>query len=173
MWDEETGFYYDYDTETENLHKVKSVASFLPLFAGVCDEDKAKRLVEHLTNPNEFYTEVAVPSISVDDATYGIDMWKGPVWINFNYMIAEGLSEYGFDKVARDITEKTVKLVGQWYEKKGVIFECYDAANIIEPNKLRRKGESIEPYNIDIRVQSIRDYGWGACLTCDMIHKLN
>ena len=172
LWDEETGFYYDYDTETERLHKVKSVASFLPLFAGVCDDDKAKRLVEHLTNPNEFYTEVPLASISVDDATYGIDMWKGPVWINFNYMIAEGLSEYGFGMVARDITEKTVKLVEQWYEKKGVIFEFYDSANIVEPNKLRRKGESIEPYNIDIRVQSIRDYGWSACLSCDMIHKL-
>ena len=171
LWDEETGFYYDYDTEKERLHKVKSVASFLPLFAGVCDGDKGKKLVEHLTNPNEFWTEVPIPSISVDDAAYGVDMWKGPVWLNFNYMIAQGLSEYGFEDVSKDVLKKTLDVVEEWYKKKGVIFEFYDSANKIEPNKLKRKGEPIEPYNIDVRVQTIRDYGWSVCLTCDIIKK--
>ena len=55
------------------------VLIFLPLFAGICDDEKAKKLVEHLTNPKEFRTEFPIPSISIDDSTYGIDMWKGPV----------------------------------------------------------------------------------------------
>lgn len=173
LWDEETGFYYDYDTEKERLHKVKSVASFLPLFAGVCDEDKAKKLVTHLTNPNEFYTEFPIPSISVDDPTYGIDMWKGPVWINFNYMIAEGLTDYGYNNIAEDITEKTIKVVNEWYEKTGTVFEFYDSSNKIAPNRLKRKGEPVEPYNIDVRVQTIRDYGWSICLVCDFIKTVN
>ncbi len=169
LWDEETGFYYDYDTEKERLHKVKSVASFLPLFAGICDDEKAKKLVEHLTNPKEFRTEFPIPSISIDDSTYGIDMWKGPVWLNFNYMIAKGLSEYKYTEIAQEIVNKTIDTVNEWYEKTGCIFEFYDSSNKIAPNRLKRKGEPIEPYNIDVRVQTIRDYGWSACLTCDMI----
>lgn len=169
LWDEESGFYFDYDADRECLHKVKSVASFLPLFAGVCEGDRAERLVAHLTNPVEFYTPVSIPTISADDKTYGSDMWRGPVWLNFNFMICEGLRESGFGALAAEITEKTLKTVKDWYEKTGVIFEFYDSENKKAPFMLRRKGDPVEPYDMRIRVQTIRDFGWSCCLTLDMI----
>lgn len=172
LWDAETGFYFDYDEECERLYKVKSVASFLPLFAGVCDAEQAARLISHLTNPAEFYTALPIPSISKDDATYGSDMWRGPVWLNFNYMICDGLGEYGYGALAAEFTERMLQVVQEWYEKTGVIFEFYDSENKKAPFRLRRKGDPVEPYDMRIRVQTIRDFGWSCCLTLDRLSAL-
>lgn len=169
LWDEESGYYFDYDADRNRIHKVKSVASFLPLFVGVCDEKRAAKLVEKLTDKNEFCCEFPIPSVAVSDETFGTDMWRGPVWINYNYMICEGLSEYGYEELAQKITEKTVSVVEEWYEKNGTIYEFYDCENKKLPSKLTRKGDTIEPYDPRVRVQTIRDYGWSCCLTLDMI----
>ncbi len=169
LWDEETGCYFDYDADRKQLHKVKSIASFLALFAGVCEGERAERLVSHLKNPAEFCTEFPIPTVSVDDATFGSDMWRGPVWLNFNYMICEGLKETGYGTLAAEITEKTLQILQEWYEKTGVIFEFYDSENKRAPFSLRRKGDPVEPYDMRIRVQTIRDFGWSCCLTLDMI----
>lgn len=169
LWDEADGFYYDYDLDRGRIHKVKAVSSFLPLFAGVCTEERAKRLVLKLTDKNEFGSEFTVPSIAVCDDTFGSDMWRGPVWINYNYMLANGLSEYGFDELADAVREKTLEIVNEWYEKTGCLFEFYDCENKKSPSMLKRKGDAVEPYNMSVRCQSIRDYGWSCTLTCDMI----
>ena len=122
-----------------------------------------------LTDPNEFYTEFSVPSIAVHDKTFGSDMWRGPVWINYNYMIIQGLKEYGYNDIATDLRDKTIKVINEWYEKTGTVFEFYDCESKKAPSKLPRKGTAVEPYSMDVRVQSIRDYGWSCTLTCDML----
>ena len=170
LWSD--NFYYDYDCKKEKISYVKSVASFLPLFSGVCDKERAEILVKNLTDPNAFYTEFAIPSIATDDKTFGTDMWRGPVWINYNYMIAEGLKMYGYTELSDEIISKTVKVINEWYEKTGAVYEFYDCENKKSPQLLTRKGEVIEPYNFEIRLQSIRDYGWTATLTYDIIENL-
>lgn len=172
LWDETDGFYYDYDLDRERIHKVKAVSSFLPLFAGICTEERAERLVSKLTDKNEFGTDFAIPSIAVCDDTFGSDMWRGPVWINFNYMISKGLDEYGYTALANTVREKTLAVVNEWYEKTGCVFEFYDCENKKSPPSLRRKGDAVEPYNMKVRCQTIRDYGWSCTLTCDMIASL-
>ena len=172
LWDEESGFYYDFDADRNKINKVKTVVTFLPFFAGVCDKEKAEKLIFHLTNPEEFYSEFPVPSVSKDDSTYGTDMWRGPVWINYNYMISEGLNEYGYKELSEEIKRKTVSVVEEWYEKNGTIYEFYDSENEKAPSKLSRKGKAVEPYDLRGRIQSIRDYGWSCCLTLDIIENL-
>ena len=169
LWDEQDGFYYDYNLDTNKLHKVESMCSFLPLFAGLCDEKQAERLVSWLTDPETFYTEMPVPSISKRDKHFAKDMWRSPVWINFNYMIIAGLIDYGYTDLAEDLTEKTIKVVNEWYQKTGVVFEFYDCENKIAPYKLDRKGTIVEPYNIRIKLQSVRDFGWSNTLISDLI----
>ncbi len=170
LWCEEDGFYYDYDLILGKLHKVSSVASFLPIFAGVCDNAKAEKLVKHLLDPQEFYTEFPIPSISKKDATFGSDMWRGPVWINYNYMISKGLAEYGFNKLSDEIVDKTISFLNYWYLRKGTMFEFYDSENLKAPCELNRKGSPFEPYNFEHRMQSIRDYGWSNTLLFDLLH---
>lgn len=42
LWDEKAGFYYDRDEKTRKSVKVKSVAGFTPLWAGVASPKQAK-----------------------------------------------------------------------------------------------------------------------------------
>ncbi|MBR5545916.1 MAG: hypothetical protein IKU70_02925 [Clostridia bacterium] len=169
LWYEEEGFYFDWNIPKGEMHKVWSVASFLPLFAGICNDHQAVKLVEQLRNPETFGTEFPIPTIARNDATFGSDLWRGPVWINYNYMIAEGLSNCGYKADAKFIVDKTIFHMNRWYQATGVINEFYDSANLVPPAHHNRKGLPFEPYNIDVRMQTIRDYGWSNTLLCDML----
>lgn len=171
LWSEEDKFYFDYNTVTHAQHKVWSVSSFLPLFAGICSDEQAKWLLAHLQDPDSFATPFPIPSISKKDPTFGSDMWRGPVWINYNYMISLGLAEYGFRDFADELVEKTIRFMNQWYQRTGTIYEFYDSSNEKGPGMLNRKGLAFEPYNIEIRLQAIRDYGWSCTLLCDLLHQ--
>ncbi len=170
LWCEADGFYYDYDILNDRLHKTRSVASFLPLFAGICDEKQANALVACLSDPHDFATPFAVPSVSKGDPCYGTDMWRGAVWINYNYMIASGLAEYGHCGLAEKIRDRTVDRINEWYIRRGCIFEFYDAEDRLSPSEMNRKGPAHEPYDFTVRMQSIRDYGWTATLCFDWLH---
>ena len=172
LWSEEDEFYFDYNIPKQELHKVWSVASFLPIFAGICSESQVKSLVKHLQDPESFATPFPIPSISKKDVTFGSDMWRGPVWINYNYMITQGLKEYGYTDFANKILEKTISYMNHWYQLTGTIYEFYDCNHMKAPGHLNRKGLPFEPYNINVRVQSIRDYGWSCTLLCDLLHRL-
>ena len=171
LWSKEDGFYFDRIVGTNVFKKVWAVSSFLPLFAGVCDKHQAENLVARLKDKRKFDTTLPIPSVAADDDTFGTDMWRGPVWINYNYMIAKGLAEYGFNELAEKITQKTIKAITFWYEHDGVIFEFYDSENRVSPSKLNRKGKPVEPYSPKVRMQTIRDYGWSAALFADMVLK--
>ena len=169
LWSEEDGFYFDYNIEEGKQHKVWAVSSFLPLFAGICDKKQADRLVQHLQDPESFATEFPIPSISKKDKTFGTDMWRGPVWINFNYMILQGLKEYGYCDAYQKIRNKTVDNMNRWYQYSGVVFEFYDCNNEKPSPRLNRKGTPVEPYDIRLRVQTIRDFGWSCTLLLDLL----
>ena len=170
LWCEKDGFYYDYDITDNRMNKVKSVASFLSVFSGVCNKEQCIKLIEHLENPDEFGTEFPVPSISKNDKTFGSDMWRGPVWINCNYMISKGLEEYGYHVLSQKIKDKTLDVINEWYNRTGTVYEFYDSENKIPPYCFNRKGEVYEPYDFRIKYQAIRDYGWSITLAFDMMN---
>ena len=171
LWCEEDGFYYDFDITDNCFSKVKSVASFLPVFAGICDEEQCRKLIAYLKNPDDFGTQFPIPSISKKDRTFGSDMWRGPVWINYNYMISKGLYDYGYNDLSRKIKEKTLIVINEWYNRTGTVYEFYDSENKIPPFCFNRKGEVFEPYDFRVKYQSIRDYGWSITLAFDILNE--
>lgn len=169
LFDSEDGRYYDREIESGNFRKVSAVSSFLPLFAGVCTVETAGRLVQDMYDENTFGTVFGVPSISIQDDTFGEDMWRGPVWINYNYMIICGLKEYGYEKEAKELTERTISVLTEWYMKEGTLFEFYDCNNEVSPLELSRKGPALKPYDENVRTLSIKDYGWTCTLYVALI----
>ncbi len=171
LWDKEDGFYYDRRLSDGELHKVKSVASFIPLFAGVCEKEQAERLVEHLKNPEEFGTAFPIPTVSADDKTYKtMDMFRGTVWLNFNCLVVRGLMDCGYTEEAEELKKKTVETIKYWYENDGVIYEFYDSRNKFSPSRISRKGPALQPYMPELRLQSVRDFSWGASAVIDFLN---
>lgn len=118
LWDEKDGFYYDRNERTGEMVRVKSVAGFLPLWAGIVPEDRTKRLVdEHLTNPKEFWLKYPIPTYAKTEPDYyqlkkDVECnWRGPTWIPTNYMVFHGLRKSGYNELAKELAYKTFDLV--------------------------------------------------------------
>ncbi len=114
MWDPVTGFYYhvdrtdhDFSFHASNDLKRKEIIGFLSMWAGVATQEQARRLVQHLTNPSEFWRTYGVPSLSADDPYYDpAGYWNGPVWVQWQYLVFRGLVRYGYYTDARVLVEK-------------------------------------------------------------------
>jgi glycogen debranching enzyme len=164
LYDPADGRYYDRGIESGELVKVAAVSSFLPLFAGVCSQERAAVLLADLQDATTFGTRVGVPSVAVSDPTFGSDMWRGPVWINYNYMIIRGLADYGYRDAAMALKRATLGAIEAWYARSGCIFEFYDCNGVYSPAELPRKGMPLRPRDDTARYPSVHDYGWSASL---------
>ena len=164
LWDDEAGLYVDFDVEKNCRSAILSSSGFLPLISGAPDAAKVKKMVALLRDPKKFGTKLPIPSIARDEASFSTDMWRGPVWININLMIAEALKNYGESAIADEIEQKSCAIIEKYFRQYGTFFEYYDADDSLPPIKLARKGY----YSPDeVYHQALRDYGWTATLYID------
>ena len=162
LWCEEKQFYLDRRTNGEFI-VVDAISSFLPLYAGIVSTNRAKILVEKLFESSETYnTAVPFPSVPRNSAHFENDMWRGAVWLNYNYFIWAGLIRYGYTEYAEEVRKKTLDAVNYWYEKEGSIYEFYDCENKISPLRMNRKGPQPEKTDIRKKLHAICDYNWSA-----------
>ncbi len=172
LWDETNRIYMDRDVRTGKQTGIAASSGFLPLICGAPSQEQAERMLANLKDPSTFATPFRVPSISrACEQAYQKDMWRGPVWININYLIALGLERYGMTDDARHLLEETVAEEERFYLKYGTFFEFYDDRRECDPPELLRKGKcspETSPYH-----QAFHDYGWSATLYIDMLAKLN
>lgn len=169
LWDEDTGFYYDRSPDGKPV-RIRTVAGFTPMFAGVCDARQAERLVVRLKNRLEFWRAFPVATVAADEPTFSDDMWRGPTWINFNYFVIEGLRRYGFKEMAAELKRETMAEIARWYQSDGVIYEFYDSERNVSPIKLHRKGKggpNAKPGR-EYLGTSICDYNWTAALFIEL-----
>jgi len=126
MWDEDTGYYYDLDAKSGGLVKVRTIASLFPLWAGIPDQGRAGRLRDHVMDPQEFNTEIPLPSVARNEACFEKDMWRGPVWVNTAYLVILGMERYGFSEEAAGLWWKLCKGVYKTHRNTGKVVEFYD-----------------------------------------------
>lgn len=171
MWSEEDGLYYDRLFDG-TLTGVASFASFLPMFAGLCSQEQAEKMVKVLLDEKRFWTDMPIPSMPKDSPYYDVDMWRGCSWLNVNYLLLLGLRKYGYTDIAEELRVRTLNAVNKWYLETGNIFEFYDADNRINPLYLKRKGEQPEKPDYREHVHAITDYNWSACFIELLINEI-
>ena len=122
FWDEETGIF----RAVHNNQPIPVITPFnlYPLWTGQLPENINQRLIQHLVNEDEFWGEIAIPSVARNDPHFEPGtMWRGPVWVNVNYFFVEALRQVGENDLADKLTEKTLDLI---MSHQG-IYEYYDA----------------------------------------------
>lgn len=77
-------------------------------------EDLVKR---NLHNPERFWLRYPLPSVSATEKSFNPRqrrlIWRGPAWVNTNWLVWKGLKRHGFDDVASHLAGRTVAMVAQ------------------------------------------------------------
>ncbi|MCA9478222.1 MAG: hypothetical protein KC535_03695 [Nanoarchaeota archaeon] len=126
-WNEEEGFFFDYD----HIHQEKgtrfSLAGFFPLWAGLASEEQAHRMVDHLTRFEYEGGLVTTDEQDLDPFT----QWDYPNgWPNLQWIVIKGLKRYHFLDDAKRIAGKWLELNNQLFEETGAFWEKYDVVDL-------------------------------------------
>jgi neutral trehalase len=125
LWDAENGAYLGFDLVVGQPIRVYATAGFLPLYAGVPAQERAARMVEGMQQGGySLRGGGIVPVPSYDPHGYGFSpsrYWRGPVWINIDWLLMRGLRRYGFDKEAEILGDAIVELV-----RRAGFYEYFD-----------------------------------------------
>ncbi len=111
-WNKEAQFYFDYDINQDKQIPIKVSNGFMPLFAGVCSPLQAEQLKRQLVSSFGSGNYILCPSCGVDEPAFdAVKYWRGPVWININWMLYHGLKRYGFVEEANHVKKQTLMLI--------------------------------------------------------------
>ncbi|MGQ9493324.1 MAG: MGH1-like glycoside hydrolase domain-containing protein [Anaerolineae bacterium] len=131
LWNEEDGFYYDRDVN--GPLRIKSYVGLIPLIAGVPDEERAQRVLSHLSNPYEFWSNHGIRSMARNETIYEAGYstsgwknsnWRGPIWMPINYLLVQALGTYDA-ALAERLRENLVRTVEQEWQATYHFFEYY------------------------------------------------
>lgn len=133
-WSEKGNFYYDLFARSFDGGKLKFIntktgAAFWTLICGAADGERAEKVIEHLTNPDEFYTYIPFATLSKDDLNYDRTggYWLGSAWAPTNFVAVKGMELKNRKGLAR---EAAIKILNGMCEVDknpayGGIWECY------------------------------------------------
>ena len=115
------------------IQRIGCWSGFMAMWAGIATPEQAQRMVrENLLDKRTFCAPYGVRTLSKLEkmyntrATHNPSNWQGPIWGISNYMVFRGLVDYGFDKEAQELAEKTITLFGEDLRKEGALHEYYD-----------------------------------------------
>ncbi|NIN52878.1 MAG: hypothetical protein GTN80_07310 [Nitrososphaeria archaeon] len=149
--DPEEGLFYDYDLVLNHFIKRRTVAALIPIYAGIVEKPIIEKTVQWLDHSHFCAKGTCkfplIPSTSLDSPYFKhITYWRGPIWINTNWMLYQGLRTYHFNEHAERLRKAMLDLV-----RESGFHEYFDPHN----------GEGHGSDN----------FSWTASLTIDLLYK--
>ncbi len=120
-YDERRGLFFNLNGRKERRPDVKTIHCLLPLLMADLPAQVSARLIEHLTEPKEFWALFPVPSVALDEPVFRRDsrvggsrrIWRGPCSLNTNWLLTLGLRRHGEDSLADELGARSRELVEQ------------------------------------------------------------
>jgi len=123
---EETGFFHDIWAARDPALRCLAFEGVWPLVVGAATPDQAHRVIENnLMNPQRFFCEHPVATVSMDDPRFELRMWRGPAWNSMTYWAARGCVNYGAFAHAATLLERALDDSAVQFERTGTIWEFY------------------------------------------------
>lgn len=140
MWNDDSGFFYDFGYRFEKQSDFLSLAGFTPLWAGLASEEQAKRMITMLP---EFETDFGLTITAKKSLAKPIDLskiqkryhpaineiidpkqWDYPnIWPPLEYLTTIGLLKYGYVEDATRMMKKYLKAHAAFFRKYGSFAE--------------------------------------------------
>jgi glycogen debranching enzyme len=112
------------------------------------------RWLEHLFNPDEFWLAHPLPTVAKSDPQYAPNtMWRGPTWVNINYLFIDGLVRAGYTAEARRLRDKTLELLMGQKD----IYEYYNPETGIAPPAAASVFGWSSAVLVDLAIKASRD----------------
>ena len=126
----------------ESYHEChKGYVSILPAALGLLDSDspKLKAILELVRDPEELWSPYGIRSLAKSHPEYGKgeNYWKGPIWIQMNYMALsslykkyareQGPNQQRAREIYDELRKNVIDNVFEQYQKTGYVWEQYDA----------------------------------------------
>lgn len=143
MWSSSKGLYFDYNYVKGKKSNVASLASYVPLWAGMASEGQAKALMANL---NRFEARGGLLTTDGQALKTALPQktptqWAYPNgWAPLHFFVTQGLKNYGYEDHARRIALRWIRTNLNWFSQHGVFLEKY---NMIQP--LKEPAEGVYP----------------------------
>ncbi|KAF4628986.1 hypothetical protein G7Y89_g9162 [Cudoniella acicularis] len=141
-WSEKDKCYCDAtidDFEEHSLVCHKGYISLFPFLTGLLDPKSSQlgHIMKLLGDPDELWSEFGIRSLSKKDEFYGTgeNYWRGPIWMNINYLAVVQLLKYAqldgpHQKLATDLYSQLrlnlIKTVYDSWQDTGFAWEQYN-----------------------------------------------
>ncbi len=135
LWSPRDAMFWNRRRDTGAVVRVVAWSNFLPLVDGVLPRDEGRRMISlYLLNPTQMRSEHGFRSLSRFDPAYNNEAiinpysnWRGPIWINANFLDWIALRRYGFNEEAHWLAVTLAGDIHRDITTWGSMHEDYDA----------------------------------------------
>jgi len=124
LWDDEKGWFFDYDYVNNRHSEIYSLSGMQPMFMKMATTEQAKKMKKNL---QYFEMEYGVATTKEHPGCRDYQ-WAYPVvWPPMVYLVVKSLDNYGYKEDAQRIANKYVEVNTALFEEHGKLFEKTDA----------------------------------------------
>lgn len=124
LWNEKEGWYADYDLKSKKVRNQLTAAALFPLYVKAAAQDRADKVAA--ATSSRLLKPGGITTTTINSG----QQWDAPNgWAPLQWVAAEGLQNYGQEKVAMDVTWRFLKNVQHTYDREKKLVEKYDVSS--------------------------------------------
>ncbi|WCF42371.1 alpha,alpha-trehalase [Enterobacter roggenkampii] len=123
LWNDKEGWYADYDLKSKKVRNQLTAAALFPLYVKAAAQDRAAKVAA--ATSSRLLKPGGIATTTVNSG----QQWDAPNgWAPLQWVAAEGLQNYGQEKVSMDVTWRFLKNVQHTYDREKKLVEKYDVS---------------------------------------------
>ena len=123
LWNDKEGWYADYDLKSKKVRNQLTAAALFPLYVKAAAQDRAEKVAA--ATSSRLLKPGGIATTTVNSG----QQWDAPNgWAPLQWVAAEGLQNYGQEKVSMDVTRRFLKNVQHTYDREKKLVEKYDVS---------------------------------------------
>ncbi len=124
LWNQKEGWYADYDLKTNKVRDQLTAAALYPLYVNAAAKDRADKVAA--ATASRLLKPGGITTTTVNSG----QQWDAPNgWAPLQWVAAEGLQNYGHNKVAMDVSWRFLTNVQHTYDREKKLVEKYDVSS--------------------------------------------
>lgn len=138
-WDEETGYFgytlYDDNGNVTDIMRTadgenfnKGMDGIYPIVAGAVSGERKKRILEHIKNPKEMWSQAGISAVDMSASYYFDDgYWNGNVWMSHQWFVWKTMLDNGEADFAYDVAKTALDM---WKAETDFTYNTYECFGI-------------------------------------------